>query len=512
VIGTVDQRKLHSVSEDFIDRLLSRIAERADRETVSNDHLRLTGYEFLGLIEYAAWVMSSNLGIAAGDVVGIRTSQGPIGLVIRYAAFSLGAIVFHIPDVGASRQQAVIDAAAPSIIVTDGAAVPGAEGSNNNSVPIKTLPALDDAGPRHEGVTAGAMFRSRYAPHDIALLVPSGGTTSVPKITYRTAETLLSSLPERDVNMRRLVTTHLAYFAGVGCDIALGAGGSVYFASGRPAATEIVKLIASEQITHMFMVEPALGKFVAELCRDCHNDLSQATTTLRELWHMGSNAPAQLRTRAHEWLGDKVIHSYGASEVGAVTSTAGEPFDPHSAGRAVPGAEYRIIAADGQEAPAGAVGTIEAKTPFMGGGYWKNGTAYPFTEWFRSNDQGYVDSGGRLVVTGRKSDLIGGTVMPAAIEDVVYRLSETIEYVAVTTESATNIDATVFIQSEQFYLHQLAYDTLARHFPALQLAVAVVRAIPLTEQGKPNRLALDEARPPTSHRELRRRIHGSRAN
>jgi fatty-acyl-CoA synthase len=499
------------VSEDFIGRLLSRIAERAGRETVSSDRLRLSGYEFLGLIEYAAEAMSSHLGIVAGDVVGIRASQGPIGLVIRYAAFSLGAIVFHIPDVGASRQQAVIDAAAPSIIVTDGAAVPGAGGSAN-SVPIKTLPAVHDAVWRHQGVTAGGMSMPRYAPHDIALLVPSGGTTSVPKITYRTAQTLLSSLPERDTDMRRLVTTHLAYFAGVGCDIALGAGGSVYFASGKPAATEIVKLIASEQITHMFMVEPALGKFVAELCRDRHNDLNQATTTLRELWHMGSNAPAQLRTKAHEWLGDKVIHSYGASEVGAVTSTAGEPFEPQSAGGALPGAEYRIIAADGQEAPAGAVGTIEAKTPFMGGGYWKNGTTDPFTEWFRSNDQGYVDSGGRLVVTGRNSDLIGGTVMPAAIEDVVYRLSETIEYVAVTPDSATTIDATVFIQSEQFYLHQLAYDTLARHFPALQLAVAVIPAIPLTEQGKPNRLALDEARPPTSHRELRRRILGSRAN
>jgi acyl-CoA synthetase (AMP-forming)/AMP-acid ligase II len=152
----------------------------------------------------------------------------------------------------------------------------------------------------------------------------------------------------------------------------------------------------------------------------------------------------------------------------------------------------------------------------MGGGYWKDGTTHSFTEWFRGNDQGYVDSYGRLVVIGRNSDLIGGTVMAAAIEDVVYRLSETIEYVAVTPEittvSATNIDATVFIQSEQFDLHQLAHDTLARRFPALQLAIVVIPAIPLTEQGKPNRLALAETRPPTSHRELRRRIFGSRAN
>jgi hypothetical protein len=31
------------LSEDFISRLLSRIAERADRETVSSDRLRLSG-------------------------------------------------------------------------------------------------------------------------------------------------------------------------------------------------------------------------------------------------------------------------------------------------------------------------------------------------------------------------------------------------------------------------------------------------------------------------------------
>jgi len=145
-----------------------------------------------------------------------------------------------------------------------------------------------------------------------------------------------------------------------------------------------------------------------------------------------------------------------------------------------------------------------------GGGYWKNGIADPFAEWFRSNDQGYVDSDGHLVVTGRNSDLIGGTVMPAAIEDVVYRLSEAIEYVAVTPESVTNIDATVFIQSEQFYLHQLAHDTLARHFPALQLAVVVVPAIPSrARQTKSPRAR----RNPATHvrRELRRRVVGSRA-
>jgi fatty-acyl-CoA synthase len=499
------------VSEDFIGKLLSRIGERADRETVSSDHLKLSGYEFLGLIEYAADAMSNDLGIAAGDVVGIRTFEGPIGLVIRYATFALGAIVFHIPDVGPSRQQAVIDAAAPSIIVTDGAAVPGASGPAN-SVPTKTLPALHIAGSRDRGIAASGGSKPRYEPQDVALLMPSGGTTSVPKITYRTAQTLLSSLSGHDPDLRRLVTTHLAYFAGVGCDTALGAGGSVFFASGKPAATEIVKLITSEQITHMFMVEPALGKFVAELDRDRPGYLDRATTTLRELWHMGSSAPAQLRTRAHEWLGDKVIHSYGASEVGAVTSTAGEPFDSQSTGRALPGAEYRIVAADGQEAPAGTVGTIEAKTPFMGGGYWKNGATLPFAEWFRSNDQGYIDSDGRLVVTGRNSDVIGGTVMPAAIEDVVYRLSETIEYVAVAPLSATHIDATVFIQSAQFYLHQLAHDTLARQFPDLQLAVVVIPAIPLTEQGKPNRLALAETRQPTPHREFRPRTLGSRAN
>ena len=73
VTDTVDQRKLHSVSEDFVGKLLSRIAERADRETVSSAGLRLSGYEFLGLVEYAAEAMSGDLGISAGDVVGIRT-------------------------------------------------------------------------------------------------------------------------------------------------------------------------------------------------------------------------------------------------------------------------------------------------------------------------------------------------------------------------------------------------------------------------------------------------------
>ena len=177
-----------------------------------------------------------------------------------------------------------------------------------------------------------------------------------------------------------------------------------------------------------------------------------------------------------------------------MTSTVGQPFDPQSTGPVLPRAQCRIIAADGREAPAGVAGTIEAKAPFMGGGYWKNGITQPFDGWFRSNDQGYLDPEGRLVVTGRNSDLIGG-VMPAAIEDAAYRISGPVEYVTVLPGASTDIDATVFIQSDRSHIQQLARDTLAQEFPTLRLAVAVLPAIPLTEQGKPNRLQLTENPP-----------------
>jgi hypothetical protein len=80
VIRIFDQRKLHTVSDDFIGTLRSRVAARADRETVSGDGVRLSGYEFLGLVEYAAEVMGHDLGVSAGDVVGIRTFHSPVGL------------------------------------------------------------------------------------------------------------------------------------------------------------------------------------------------------------------------------------------------------------------------------------------------------------------------------------------------------------------------------------------------------------------------------------------------
>ena len=153
------------------------------------------------------------------------------------------------------------------------------------------------------------------------------------------------------------------------------------------------------------------------------------------------------------------------------------------------------------------VGIIEAKTPFMGGGYWKSGTRQPFHEWFIGNDQGYFDSDGRLVVTGRNSDLITGAVMLTAIEDAAYRLSDSVEYVTVTPGSGENFDATVFIQSAQFHLHQLARDTLARHFPTLQLAVVVLRRSPhRAKQTRPPRAR----RSPPSHRELMARHSRSR--
>jgi hypothetical protein len=67
------------VSGDFIGALLSRVTQRADQETVSTDAVKLSGYEFRGLVESTAEVMAGDLGISRGDAVATRTFPTPFG-------------------------------------------------------------------------------------------------------------------------------------------------------------------------------------------------------------------------------------------------------------------------------------------------------------------------------------------------------------------------------------------------------------------------------------------------
>ncbi len=127
-----------------------------------------------------------------------------------------------------------------------------------------------------------------------------------------------------------------------------------------------------------------------------------------------------------EILGRPVINRYGMTEAYVITSLplAG-PWPQGSVGLPLEGIELRLAGDDGQDVPAGEVGSVQLRGPNLFREYWRKpeATQAAFaTGWFDTGDLGTRDSAGFLTLVGRKHDLIitnGYNVYPQVVERVI---------------------------------------------------------------------------------------------
>jgi acyl-CoA synthetase (AMP-forming)/AMP-acid ligase II len=125
----------------------------------------------------------------------------------------------------------------------------------------------------------------------------------------------------------------------------------------------------------------------------------------------------------------RLVEVYGLTEGGvtSVLDVGAHPGKLNTVGAAAPGAELRIVGTDGREMPAGTVGEVVGRSPWMMSGYWRQPELTRAIQWadaegrmfFRSGDLGVLDDQGFLRIVGRLKDMInsgGFNVYPADLE------------------------------------------------------------------------------------------------
>jgi acyl-CoA synthetase (AMP-forming)/AMP-acid ligase II len=190
---------------------------------------------------------------------------------------------------------------------------------------------------------------------------------------------------------------------------------------------EALDMIERERVGTLAAVPKTVRRFLEspELAR---RDVS----SLIGLASGGAPVPPDLITRIDGQFASAVApaNGYGLTETtSAVVVNSAEEYvqHPDSVGRAVPGADLRVVdPVSGADVESREVGELWVRGPNVVRGYWNKPkeTAESFTDgWFHTGDLGYVDDQGLVYVVDRLKDVVirgGENVYCAEVEAVLF--------------------------------------------------------------------------------------------
>lgn len=194
-------------------------------------------------------------------------------------------------------------------------------------------------------------------------------------------------------------------------------------------ADEMVRLLATEQVTHVMTVPSQIIALLA------HPEFSEEhLPALDMVCSVGAPLHLEHKQELARRLPNRFYELYGLTE-GFVTILDRDDFasKPASVGVPPPLFEMRIVDDEGIDVPVGTVGEIVGRGPITMPGYYKRPdlTAQAIKNgWLHSGDLGYVDEDGFLYLVDRKKDLIisgGVNVYPRDIEEVAIQHSEILD-------------------------------------------------------------------------------------
>jgi len=290
----------------------------------------------------------------------------------------------------------------------------------------------------------------RPAPAEIWELIFTSGTTGTPKGVMLAHDNVVASIesfhriipPLEHRLVSLLPLSHLLEQA-VALFYALSVGASVlYVRSLNPRV--IFEAMRAHRVTSMVVVPQALDLFWSAVEREV--DRSGRRATFDRLRRIARHLPMAARRllfrsvhqriggglrlfvsagaflppavqQAWEDLGVTVLQGYGASETGTGSCTTLTDHGLGTVGRTPIGLEMRIVE-DGE---------IQFRGPTLFKGYWndpvRTAEAYSDDGWYRSGDIGHLDPAGRLILSGRKKDIIvlpnGFNVYPEDLENAL---------------------------------------------------------------------------------------------
>jgi long-chain acyl-CoA synthetase len=445
----------------LLDLLDDAVARFGDRPALAIRHEDGTtrGWTYRELERHAraAAFRLRSLGLEKGDRILTWSPSTPELPATYFGAIRAGVVIVPL-DLRMSREAIegiVASSGAKRLILGTGHDAPDPDdfglGAFATST-VDTIGAAPDDGemPLPDGWEATVDAWPRPEPGDLVELIFTSGTTGTPKGVMLAHDNLIAAnqtfhriVPPMEHRIVSLLPLSHLLEQAVGVFYALSVGASVLYVRSRNPRV-IFEALRAHRVTSMVVVPQVLDLFWSAIEREVEKSgraklfdrlrsiarrlptpvrrlifrrvHAQLGGSFRLFMSAGAFLPPALQ-QGWEDLGVTVLQGYGATETGTGSSTTLDDHGLGTVGYAPQGIDMRL-AEDGE---------VQFRGPSLFKGYWNAPelTAAAFTEdgWYRTGDVGHLDPQRRLVLSGRKRDIIvlpnGFNVYPEDIENAL---------------------------------------------------------------------------------------------
>jgi fatty-acyl-CoA synthase/long-chain acyl-CoA synthetase len=489
--------------------LAASVARHGDRIALVVDGQAVSYAELDGLSERLAAFLQAQ-GVTRGDRVALHLRNGLAYVVADLAIAKTCAVKVPLNELMAPEEISYcLDHAGVSVLIGE-SGLPQA-GSIPDFLHTRILVgAPQTAGGVIEWSTALACDAQREmrvpAPHDLAMIAYTGGTTGHPKGVchdqHRLAVNLLAGIVCGDIRSDEvmLLTTPLPHSAGYHLQACLVQGGTIVLAQ-KFDPDSFLGLAAQHGATWTFAVPTMLYRLLDRL------GSTPPPPSLRTIvYGAAPMSPARLG-EALRLFGPVFIQIYGQTECPNFITTLGK--DEHadgqlltSCGRPVPFVDLRIGSDEGHIEEPGAIGEIEVRSPYLLTGYYRNddATSGAMSDgWLRTGDLAYRDGRGYVFLVDRAKDMIitgGMNVYSVEVETVLRRHPAVADAAVLGLADSDWGEAVVAVVVRRAEIAEASLRASAREaLSAYKVPKRIIftDALPLTKYGKIDKKALRAA-------------------
>lgn len=373
------------------------------------------------------------LGLTPGDHVAILASNRLeyVELVVGLAGVGLAPATISPHSSATEALHIVADSRARAIFADAARAELAREVAEQCGVPVVLLDDgyeswLQDADPTHPGIVPNEW--------DPMVIHYTSGTTGEPKgvlcphrsrtLNYLAMAAEYGCYGPRDHGLTIAPLYHGAGLSFTLANVFLG-GSATILPKFDPEA--VLTALRAEAITNAFMVPTHFHGLFA-LGDDRVAEAGKGA--LKTIISNAAPLPQAMKERIVAALGeDLLFECYGSTEAGVVSNLppADQLRKERSVGLPFPATEVRLLDEEGNEVPAGEVGELYSRSPYLFVGYQgrPEATAAAMRDgWFSAGDLAIRDEEGYIFLVDRKGDKIitgGLNVFPREVEEHLVR-------------------------------------------------------------------------------------------